>query len=67
MGCPRVPTAGWARAQGLPCQGGVEPLMQPLVPPMEGQKGEGVPGRVAGESGPLERNPARPDKGALWS
>ena len=54
-----------ARAQGLPCQGGVVPLLQPPVPPMEGRKGEGMPGRVAGESGPLGRNPGRPDEGVL--
>ena len=41
-----------ARVQRLPCQGGVVPLLQPPVPPMEGQKGEGLPGRAAGGSGP---------------
>ena len=41
-----------ARAQGLPHQGGVASLLQPPVPPMEGQKGEGLPGRAAGGSGP---------------
>ena len=55
-----------ARAQEFLHQGGVVPLLQPLVLPMEGRKGEGEPGRAADESGLPERNPARLDKGAFW-